>query len=131
MAGRLYGWKKAHLVTGREVLIRLAVPAWNRVRYVSKDDPQGAIRLAGEVPRSARGKMRAERVLVHHIEDARTGERLKDVVALSPWDGRFAYSTGRHAPISYAPFDPFDEDPKAWCAAGIHFFRTRKEALAW
>ncbi len=64
-------------------------------------------------------KCRADKAVVLRIEE--NGKEVRD--AVSDYDNDFVYRTGETVSV-----DNFEEDRWEECAAGIHFFITRKEA---
>ena len=68
-------------------------------------------------------KCRAEYAEVLEIVDS-AGNPVDQ--AVSRYDEKFVYEPG----VTIRPTKPFDENPFNECAAGIHFWITREEAVA-
>jgi hypothetical protein len=67
-------------------------------------------------------KCRCNKAEVLKIEDIETGEEKGNV--RSNWDRNFIYKVGKTVTV-----DDFEEDRFKECAAGIHFFITKQEAM--
>ena len=111
--GTLIGWKKCNLSPAdgggvRRVLVKLEIPADAR-----------RSNAAGRKCRASKAKVLA----IYNMD----GSECSGVEACSIHDASFAYRVGETA----EPREPFDEDPLAECASGIHFFITREEAEAY
>lgn len=103
-------YKSAYTKSGRAVLIRALIPTYAR-------------RVVG----SHGNKLRcsAARILGINLINYTTqkvGRPLR--IAISGHDPDFIYKVG-----TTAHPDLFNEDPSRQCTNGLHFFRTRKEAL--
>ncbi len=110
--GTLIGWKacRCHTATNvlRRVLVKLEIPADAR-----------RSNAGGRKCRASKAKVLA----IYNMDGSDCG----DVEARSIHDASFVYRVGETA----EPREPFDEDPLAACASGIHFFITREEAEAY
>ena len=111
--GTLIGWKKCNLSPAdggwvRRVLVKLEIPADAR-----------RSNAGGRKCRASKAKV----IGIYNMD----GNECGDVEARSIHDASFVYRVGETA----EPREPFDEDPLAACASGIHFFITREEAEAY
>ena len=101
--GEFIGWKKARAFNGRPVLVQLRIPEQARRT-------------------SATGrKCRCDKAIVVGIEhmDGSTCEK-----AYSSYDSKFEYEPGKEVSVPGFCEDRFQE-----CAAGIHFFVDKQEAI--
>lgn len=110
--GEIIGWKKVEVVDGEGEYVGKAV---------------AKLRIPADAERSnAFGrKCRASKAEVLDIEPL--CEVPDDAVYRSLFATSFQYSVG----ATVRPTKTFDPDRKNECASGIHFFITRKEAVAW
>lgn len=121
-----YAWKKASAGGAtRSVIVKLRIPA-----------------RAGRTRYSKGGKQRAEYAIVERIEYLRGTKNHTELVAYSDHDRHFTYRVGqkvwaqKHGGyVGWVPMYRLDVDCGEWsgrrCQAGIHFFMTRAEAVAW
>jgi hypothetical protein len=132
----MIGWKKVlapaavgkprngFFKAGPFYLVKLEIPGDAKVCWIANGGR--CITLASEVTGKPVDKMRASRAKVVRLELAKPGrpQRAPLKVGLAGWDHRFAYVEGMTA----FPTSPFS-DAKMACAAGIHFYATRKQAM--
>lgn len=71
-------------------------------------------------------KCRADRAEVLGIHSAKTGEKLRRRSVASDYDPDFVYRVGETVRV-----EDFCDDRWQACAAGIHHFLTKSEAIAW
>ena len=96
----LIGWK----ICPTDILVELEIPEGAVVYGVDGD------------------KFRTNKVKVNNITNIKTGEQVKSVS--SEWDNDFIYMNGQDI-----NFRNFDLNPTVVCSKGIHFFKTKEEAL--
>ena len=101
--GEFIGWKKARDFNGRPVLVQLRIP-----EQAKRTSATGR-------------KCRCDKAIVVGIEhmDGSTCEK-----AYSSYDSKFEYEPGKEVSVSDFCEDRFQE-----CAAGIHFFVDKEEAI--
>lgn len=107
-------WKKGHRVGGGECLIKLALPAGERLVYPARP----AHNWNGN-------KLRAEAVRVLALESA-AGDRLSDDTVIAPHRRDFEYPVGERVEP-----DDFSPETTATSAPGIHCYATRAGARHW
>lgn len=101
--------------------------AFKKVKEYKKDGGRQAI-VKLLIPEDAKRssattrKCRASKAKVLSITDIMTGRQLEE--AFSQYDYTFKYEVGKTIEVSN-----FDEDRWKECAAGIHFFMSKEEAL--
>lgn len=107
--------------------------AFKKARYRDDEGFRCGCIVKLEIPADAKRsnatsrKCRASKARVISIETI-AGDRIdEDVRVFSYHDEDFTYSNG----ITVEPTEPFDENRWEECAAGIHFFITREEAVAY
>ena len=103
--GSFIGWKKAKITRGREVIVKLSIPS--------------DAKRSSATTRKCRCS-KAEVIAIYNLD----GTVAEETFCHSDYDISFIYEVGKTVEVIY-----FNEDRWRECAAGIHFFINRQEAI--